>query len=107
VDFVRGDATGLALPAHGAALRLAGEAFLTEAFRSFGSLSPNNRIVRITRCEPFSGGNSGQFGSCFSSFDRSVESAYSLRRVYGLSLRESWAVRDLSSTRSREIEFRS
>jgi hypothetical protein len=60
VDFVRGDATGLAIPAHGEALRVAGEAFLTEAFRSFGSLSPHNRIVQITRCEPFSGGNSGQ-----------------------------------------------
>jgi hypothetical protein len=56
---VQGDATGLAIPAHGEALRLAGEAFLTEAFRSFGSLSRDNRIVRITRCEPFSGGNSG------------------------------------------------
>jgi hypothetical protein len=59
LDFVRGDATGLAIPAHGEALRAAGEAFLTEAFRSFGSLSPDNRIVRITRCEPFPGGNSG------------------------------------------------
>jgi hypothetical protein len=57
---VPGDATGLAIPAHGEALRVAGEAFLTEAFRSFGSLSQDNRIVRITRCEPFFGGNSGQ-----------------------------------------------
>jgi len=60
LDFVRGDATGLAIPAHGEALRGAGEAFLTEAFRSFGSLSADNRIVRITRCEAFFGGNSGQ-----------------------------------------------
>jgi len=59
LDFVRGDATGLAIPAHGAALVAAGEAFLTEAFRSFGSLAPDNRIVRMTRCEPFQGGNSG------------------------------------------------
>jgi len=59
LDFVRGDATGLAIPAHGESLRAAGEAFLTEAFRSFGALSPDNRIVRITRFEPFSGGNSG------------------------------------------------
>ena len=59
LEFVRGDATGLAIPAHGEALRAAGETFLTEAFRSFRSLSPNNRIVRITRLEPFPGGNSG------------------------------------------------
>lgn len=59
LDFVRGDATGLAIPAQAEALRAAGEAFLTEAFRSFGSLSPDNRIVRITRFEPFPGGNSG------------------------------------------------
>ena len=60
LDSVRGDASGLTLPAHGEALRVAGAAFLTEAFRSFGSLSPDNSIARITRCEAFSGGNSGQ-----------------------------------------------
>ena len=60
LDFVRGDATGVAIPAHGEALRTAGETFLTEAFQRFGSLSANNRIVRITRFEPFPGGNSGQ-----------------------------------------------
>jgi hypothetical protein len=59
LDFVRGDATGLTIPAHGEALRAAGAAFLTEAFRIFGSLSPENRIVRISRLEPFDGGNSG------------------------------------------------
>ncbi len=59
VDFVRGDATGLPMPAHREALRAAGETFLTAAFRSFGSLSPDNRIVRITCFEPFPGGNSG------------------------------------------------
>jgi hypothetical protein len=59
LDSVRGDGTGLAIPAHAEALRAAGEAFLTDAFRSFGSLSADNRIVRITRFEPFSGGNSG------------------------------------------------
>jgi len=57
--FVRGDATELSIPAHGEALRAAGETFLTDAFRRFGSLSPDNRVVRITRCEPFAGGNSG------------------------------------------------
>jgi hypothetical protein len=59
LDFVRGDATGLSIPAHGEALRAAGEAFLTAAFRKFGSLSADNRIVRITHFESFPGGNSG------------------------------------------------
>jgi hypothetical protein len=60
VDFVPGDATGLSIPADGDALRIAGEPFLTEAFRRFGALSEGNRVARITRLEPFSGGNSGQ-----------------------------------------------
>jgi hypothetical protein len=60
LDFVRGDTTGLAIPAHGDALRTAGEAFLTEALRAFGSISPQNRVSRIARLEPFRGGNSGE-----------------------------------------------
>jgi hypothetical protein len=59
LDFVRGDATGLDIPAHADALRLAGPAFLTAAFHHFGSLSAQNRIVGITRFESFPGGNSG------------------------------------------------
>ncbi|WP_436016142.1 hypothetical protein [Phenylobacterium sp. LjRoot219] len=59
VDFVRGDATGLAMPAHAEALRAAGAEFLTDAFRAFGALSSDNRVTRITRLEPFAGGNSG------------------------------------------------
>jgi hypothetical protein len=59
VDCVRGDATGLLIPAHAQALREAGEAFLTQAFHRFGSLSSSNRISRITRCEPCSGGSTG------------------------------------------------
>jgi hypothetical protein len=59
-QFVRGDATGLALPAHGEALRTAGAGFLTEAFRAFGSLPADNRVARVLRCEVFAGGNSGQ-----------------------------------------------
>jgi len=59
-EFVRGDATGLAIPAHGKALRVAGEEFLTDALRAFGSIAPHNRIERITRFEPFRGGNSGE-----------------------------------------------
>ena len=59
LDFVRGDATGLPIPAH---LRhCAPPARLSSPRRSgsFGSLSADNRIVRITRFEPFPGGNSG------------------------------------------------
>ena len=58
-DFVRGDATGLAIPAHAEALREAGEDFLTEAFRAFGSLSADNRVVRITAFDSVARGNSG------------------------------------------------
>ena len=60
LDFVRGDATGLDVPAHVEALRKAGAAFLTLAFRAFGSLNPDNRVARITRFEPSSGGSTGQ-----------------------------------------------
>jgi hypothetical protein len=60
LDFVRGDTTGLAIPAHAKALRIGGEAFLTEALRTFGSISSHNRITRIARLEPFRGGNSGE-----------------------------------------------
>lgn len=58
--FVRGDATGLAIPSRGESLRTAGESFLTDAFRAFGSISARNRIARITRFESFRGGNSGE-----------------------------------------------
>ena len=57
--FVPGDATGIAIPARAEALRDAGEAFLTEAFRRFGALSPTNRVARITEFAAFGGGNSG------------------------------------------------
>jgi len=56
---VRGDATGLAIPADPAALQAAGAEFLTRAFQHFGTLSADNRVVRITRLEDFAGGNSG------------------------------------------------
>lgn len=58
-SYVRGDATGLSMPAHAEALQAAGADFLTEAFRTFGSLSAGNRITRITRCEPCPGGSTG------------------------------------------------
>ena len=60
IDSVRGDATGLEIPAHVEALRIAGTDFLTLAFRSFGSLTADNRVARITRFEPCAGGSTGQ-----------------------------------------------
>jgi hypothetical protein len=57
--FVRGDATGLDIPAHPDALRDRPEERLTALFRAYGSLSRDNRVVRVTRFEPFAGGNSG------------------------------------------------
>jgi hypothetical protein len=60
IDFATGDDTGLSIPAHGAALRGGGEAWLTEAFRQFGSLTAGNRVKRITRFERCPGGSTGQ-----------------------------------------------
>jgi hypothetical protein len=57
---VRGDATGLRVPAHPEALRAGGTAFLTEAFRIFGSLPAANHVSRITRLETCAGGSTGQ-----------------------------------------------
>ncbi len=58
-DFVRGDMTGLDIPAHADALSTAGPAFLTEAFRRFGSIAPDNEVTRITRFDPCPGGSTG------------------------------------------------
>lgn len=58
-DFVRGDARGLDVPAHPDALRDRPEERLTALFQAYGSLSRDNRIARVTRFEPFAGGNSG------------------------------------------------
>jgi hypothetical protein len=60
LDFATGDATGLRIPAHIEALREAGIGFLTEAFREFGALAPDNRVVRITRFEPCTVGSTGE-----------------------------------------------
>jgi hypothetical protein len=60
MEFVRGDATGLLIPAHSEALRAGGEAFLSQAFQTFGSLSADNRVARITRFETCPGGSTGQ-----------------------------------------------
>jgi hypothetical protein len=60
MDFAPGDATGLAIPAHGAALREAGVAFLTAAFRAFGSMAADNIVTGITRFEPCAVGSTGE-----------------------------------------------
>ncbi len=59
LDTVRGDATGLTIPAHGDALRGAGADFLTRAFRAFGALAADNEVTTITDFEPCSGGSTG------------------------------------------------
>ncbi len=99
VAFVRGDATGLEIPAHAEALRKAGEAFLTEAFRRFGALSQTNRVARTTQFAAFGGGNSGHkvllsveyeraepalHADLFVKFSRDFDDAFRDRRRYEL-----------------------
>lgn len=71
IDWARGDDTGILMPAHEAAFRAGGEGFLTEAFRSFGSISPDNSVTRITRLDPCSGGSTGH--KLFLSVDYALE----------------------------------
>jgi hypothetical protein len=95
VDFVRGDATGLQIPAHIEALRGAGEVFLTDALRAFGTLEPDNAVARITRFEPCTSGSTGGKvfldleyaypqpglrGDLFVKFSRDFDSAFRDRR---------------------------
>jgi len=58
--FVRGDLTGLPIPADGAALQVGGEAFLTDAFRAFGALDAATRVAKIESLEHCPGGSTGQ-----------------------------------------------
>lgn len=60
IDWIRGDSLGLDIPAHSDALRSGGEAFLTRAFRAACSISQDNSITRISRCEEISGGSTGR-----------------------------------------------
>ena len=60
IDFATGDTTGLAMPAHPAALREAGAEFLTRAFHAFGSLPHGNRVTLIEEASPCTAGNSGE-----------------------------------------------
>ena len=60
LDFVPGDITGLSMPAHPEALEAAGAAFLTQAFRTCGMLSAENRVTRIVGSTPCHGGSTGR-----------------------------------------------
>jgi hypothetical protein len=59
IDWIEGDAFGLAIPAHGEALRAGGPEFLTEAFRRAGSLDADNEVRAISRFEICPGGGTG------------------------------------------------
>jgi hypothetical protein len=58
-DWERGDLLGLDVPIRVEALREAGAAFLTRAFRAAGSMGSDNSVVDVTRLEPFRGGSTG------------------------------------------------
>lgn len=58
--WVKGDDTGLLIPAHMQALREGGVAFLNRAFRAAGTLGTDNAVTRITRFEECPGGSTGR-----------------------------------------------
>lgn len=60
IDWIRGDALGLAFPVHPEALERAGADLLTQAFQAAGSLSRDNRVARITQFRQVSGGSTGK-----------------------------------------------
>jgi hypothetical protein len=60
LDWVSGDALGLAIPAHSAALRADAPRFLTEAFHASGALPSSNRVVDITQWVESSSGGTGK-----------------------------------------------
>nr|WP_234783577.1 hypothetical protein [Mycolicibacterium celeriflavum] len=50
----------MTFPAHAEALRKAGTGFLTEAFRAYGAMAPDNEVVAIDELEDVSGGSTGR-----------------------------------------------
>ncbi len=60
IDWIRGDALGLDIPAHADALRAGGTGFLTRAFRAAGTIAQDNGIAQITRFREISGGSTGR-----------------------------------------------
>ena len=59
-EWVPGDMLGLSIPAHPEALRIAGQSYLTQAFRASGALPADNRVVAVTRFEDWPGGSTGR-----------------------------------------------
>ncbi|TGD74304.1 hypothetical protein E4634_09300 [Mangrovimicrobium sediminis] len=57
--WVRGDDSGLDIPATAQALREGGVAFLDRAFRASGALPADNRVAAITQAEDCFGGGTG------------------------------------------------
>lgn len=60
LDWIKGDSTGLSIPAHIEALRSGGADFLTEAFRAVGALDDDNRVAAITDLREVTGGSTGR-----------------------------------------------
>ncbi|MFT3930617.1 MAG: hypothetical protein QM709_10025 [Spongiibacteraceae bacterium] len=60
IDWIRGDAMSLEIPAHSAALQQGGAEFLTRAFQLSGSLPADNRVARITEFKEVFGGSTGR-----------------------------------------------
>jgi hypothetical protein len=60
IDWVTGDLTGMQIPAHSAALRSRGAAYLTKMFRTHGLLHEDNRVKEITHFEDWPGGSTGR-----------------------------------------------
>jgi hypothetical protein len=58
--WVVGDASGLSFPADPAGLLDAGPDFLSEAFRRFTVLHPDNRVASVTDSQEFLGGSTGR-----------------------------------------------
>ena len=58
--WVRGDHLGLEIPAHADALRDAGPAFLTEAFRASSALPDGATVRAVTEVREFRGGSTGR-----------------------------------------------
>lgn len=59
IDWVRGDHSGLDIPAHAAAFSAGGPAFLTRAFRASGALGEHNAVTAITRLDEWVVGGAG------------------------------------------------
>lgn len=60
IDRIAGDHFRLPFPAHPDALRQAGAAFLTRAFRATGALGPDNAVARIVRFDDCARGSTGR-----------------------------------------------